>query len=234
MDPARREQDHRDFLGGFDFRGDAATAPVGPMSGGEKARLALALITYAKPHLLLLDEPTNHLDMDMRNALTMALQSFSGAMVLVSHDRSLLRATADEFQLVAGGRVRPFDGDLEDYRAWLESPERGGVVAPAEGGEGPGRREQRRVEAEARQKLSALRKPIEKRLKEVETALAAAESELKALESRLAAPDIYEVSRKAELQDCLLRQAALRGQSEALEHEWLALHEKLEAVGATG
>jgi len=234
MDPAVREQDHRDFLGGFDFRGDAAMAVVGPMSGGEKARLALALITYAKPHLLLLDEPTNHLDMDMRNALTIALQSFSGAMVLVSHDRSLLRATADEFRLVADGRVQPFDGDLEDYRAWLESPERRYVIASAESGEASGRREQRRAEAEARQKLSALRKPFEKRLKEVEAALAAVEPELRTLESRLAAPDIYEVSRKAELQDCLMRQAALRGQSEALEHEWLELHEKLEAVSASG
>jgi ATP-binding cassette subfamily F protein 3 len=235
-DPLVREQDHRDFLGGFDFRGDAVLAPVGPMSGGEKARLALALITYEKPHLLLLDEPTNHLDMDMRNALTIALQSFTGAMVLVSHDRSLLRATADEFWLVAGGRVRPFDGDLDDYRAWLESPELQGhaaPVAPSTAGEGVGRRDQRRAEAEARQKLSALRKPIEKRLKEVETALAAAESELRTLESRLAAPDIYEPGRKAELQECLMRQSALRAQADGLEQEWLELQEKLEAVAAT-
>jgi ATP-binding cassette subfamily F protein 3 len=235
-DPLVREQDHRDFLGGFDFRGDAVLAPVGPMSGGEKARLALALITYEKPHLLLLDEPTNHLDMDMRNALTISLQSFTGAMVLVSHDRSLLRATADEFWLVAGGRVRPFDGDLDDYRAWLESPEQQGhaaPVAPSTAGEGVGRRDQRRAEAEARQKLSALRKPIEKRLKEVETALAAVESELRTLESRLAAPDIYEAGRKSELQECLMRQSALRAQADGLEQEWLELQEKLEAVAAT-
>jgi ATP-binding cassette subfamily F protein 3 len=115
LDPKRREQELRDFLGSFDFRGDAALAPVAPMSGGEKARLALALIAYRKPHLLLLDEPTNHLDLDMRDALTLALQSFAGAVVLVSHDRGLMRASADEFLLVADGGVRPFDGDLDDY-----------------------------------------------------------------------------------------------------------------------
>ena len=233
LDPLVREQDHRDFLGGFDFRGDMALAPVGPMSGGEKARLALALVIYRRPHLLLLDEPTNHLDVDMRNALALALQSFTGAMVLVSHDRALLRAAADEFLLVAGGRVEPFDGDLDDYRAWLErAAAAAGQSAGEGGGEGGNRRDQRRQEAQERQRLSALRKPIETRLQAVESALHRAETRLKALESRLADPDIYDMAARAELQACLLEQAGLKRDAEALESEWLELHEKLEAVTA--
>ncbi|MEI7969901.1 MAG: ATP-binding cassette domain-containing protein [Betaproteobacteria bacterium] len=232
LDPATREQEHRDFLGGFDFRGDGALAPVGPMSGGEKARLALALITYAKPHLLLLDEPTNHLDMDMRNALTLALQSFTGAVVLVSHDRALIRETADELWLVADRRVHPFDGDLEDYRSWLDSAAR--VPAAAPGAEGSNRRDQRRLEAEARQRLSAARRPIEQRLRVIETGLQQAEKRLKALEERLAAPDMYEAASKDKLKACLLEQADLRRDTDSLESEWLDLHEKLEGVTAQG
>jgi len=126
LDPQAREQELRDYLGGFDFRGDGvggtstpATAPCGPFSGGEKTRLALALLIWSRPNLLLLDEPTNHLDLEMRHALTLALQDFDGAMVLVSHDRALLRATCDRFVLVDGGVAREFDGDLDDYRDWL-------------------------------------------------------------------------------------------------------------------
>ena len=119
LDPATREQEHRNYLGGFDFRGDMATSAVGAFSGGEKSRLALALLIWQRPNLLLLDEPTNHLDLEMRHALTMALQDYQGGMVLVSHDRSLLRATCDRFLLVADGKVQEFDGDLEDYRNWL-------------------------------------------------------------------------------------------------------------------
>ena len=113
------EQDLRDFLAGFGFRGDRVFEPVGPFSGGEKARLVLALVAYRRPNLLLLDEPTNHLDLEMRQALSVALQDYEGAVVLVSHDRHLLRTVADEFRLVADGRAQPFDGDLEDYARWL-------------------------------------------------------------------------------------------------------------------
>ena len=119
IDPAAREQDLRDFLGGFDFRGDMATHPVGRFSGGEKARLTLALLVRQKPNLLLLDEPTNHLDIEMREALAEALQDYEGALVVVAHDRHLLRATTDALWLVADGRVAPFDGDLDDYRDWV-------------------------------------------------------------------------------------------------------------------
>ncbi|MBI1396067.1 MAG: ATP-binding cassette domain-containing protein [Betaproteobacteria bacterium] len=230
LDPRAREQDLRDFLGGFNFRGDAVLAAVDTMSGGERARLALALITYSRPHLLLLDEPTNHLDMEMRNALALALQSFTGAMVLVSHDRALLRTTVDDLWLVADRKVRPFDGDLDEYRAWLEAaaaPERDPAGrAP----DGTTRKEQKRVEAEARQRAASARKPIEQRLKQVESAMSRHEERLRALEARLAAPDIYDAQRKDELKAGLLEQSDVRRELEALEEEWLALHEKLEAV----
>jgi ATP-binding cassette subfamily F protein 3 len=119
LEPDTREQEHRDFLGGFDFRGDMASAAVGNFSGGEKARLTLALIVRQKPNLLLLDEPTNHLDIEMREALTEALQDYDGALVVVAHDRHLLRATTDALWIVADGNVAPFDGDLDDYRDWV-------------------------------------------------------------------------------------------------------------------
>jgi ATP-binding cassette subfamily F protein 3 len=128
------EQDLRDFLAGFGFRGDRVFEPVGPFSGGEKARLVLALVAYRRPNLLLLDEPTNHLDLEMRQALAVALQEYEGAVVLVSHDRHLLRTVADEFLLVADGRARPFDGDLDDYARWLAEHAPGStepVVAPS-------------------------------------------------------------------------------------------------------
>src|SRR5258706_1651371 len=117
--PQAREQDLRNFLGGFNFPGDMATGPIAHFSGGEKARLALALIVWTRPNLLLLDEPTNHLDLETREALTVALAQFEGTLVLVSHDRHLLRATTDQFLIVADGRLQPFDGDLDDYRDWL-------------------------------------------------------------------------------------------------------------------
>jgi ATP-binding cassette subfamily F protein 3 len=127
MEPTAREQDLRDFLGGFDFRGEMATHPVARLSGGEKARLTLALLVRQKPNLLLLDEPTNHLDIEMREALAEALQDYGGALVVVAHDRICLRATTDALWLVADGRVAPFDGDLDDYRDWvLERSRRSG------------------------------------------------------------------------------------------------------------
>src|SRR5205823_8930917 len=117
--PKTRVQELRDYLGSFNFPGDMATSPIAPFSGGEKARLALALIVWQRPNLLLLDEPTNHLDLETREALAVALAQFEGTLVLVSHDRHLLRATTDEFLIVADGRLAPFDGDLDDYRDWL-------------------------------------------------------------------------------------------------------------------
>ena len=128
-----REQELRNFLGGFNFPGDMATGPIAHFSGGEKARLALALIVWQRPNLLLLDEPTNHLDLETREALTVALAQFEGTLVLVSHDRHLLRATTDQFLIVADGRLQPFDGDLDDYRDWLLKTERRSRSAGQEG-----------------------------------------------------------------------------------------------------
>ncbi len=137
LDPKASEQSLRDFIGGFGFNGDRATCPVAPFSGGEKARLVLALLVYQKPNLLLLDEPTNHLDLEMRLALAEALQDFAGAMVIVSHDRHLLRVTCDQLVLVHGGRVREFDGDLDDYPAWLAQQQRDAPAAPTTEANGP-------------------------------------------------------------------------------------------------
>ncbi len=225
LDRRAREQDLRDFLGGFGFRGDAALLPVGPMSGGEKARLSLALIVYLKPHLLLLDEPTNHLDLQMRGALTIALQSFAGALVLVSHDRSLLRAAVDEFWLVADGAARAFDGDLDDYRDWLaaaSAPVRTAEVAR----DAPNRREQRRLDAEARAQAAAQRKPLENRIKAIENQIAQLEREKQHLETRMASPDIYARERKDVLKACLLDQARIGGRLAELEESWLGLQEQ--------
>ena len=170
--PEAREQELRNYLGGFGFSGDTVNGKVGPMSGGEK-RLALSLIVWQKPNLLLLDEPSNHLDVETREALAAALAEFGGSMLLVSHDRHLLRTTVDSFWIVADGAVREFDGDLEDYRDWLAARNAGERAEARENAEGADpvvdRKAQRRAEAEQRQRLAALRKPLEARLAKVET-----------------------------------------------------------------
>ncbi|MCH1996073.1 ATP-binding cassette domain-containing protein, partial [Achromobacter xylosoxidans] len=173
LSPETREQELRNYLGGFGFSGDTVNSKVGPMSGGEKARLALSLIVWQKPNLLLLDEPSNHLDVETREALAAALAEFGGSMLLVSHDRHLLRTTVDSFWIVADGAVREFDGDLEDYRDWLAARNAGeraeAARENAENGEAVvDRKAQRRAEAEQRQRLSALRKPLEAKLAKVE------------------------------------------------------------------
>ena len=230
LDPAAREQDLRNFLGGFDFRGDMTTDPVAPFSGGEKARLALAMIVWQRPNLLLLDEPTNHLDLEMRHALTLALQDYVGAMIVVSHDRHLLRATTDRFWLVEGGRVSVFDGDLDDYKRYRDqdSREAAASVAPTEAG--PDRKAQKRAEAEARQKLSALRKPLEKELGQVEANLAAFTEEKARLDEALAGDAIYAPDAKERLKETVRRQSELEVRLGELEARWLTLQEQLEAL----
>jgi ATP-binding cassette subfamily F protein 3 len=228
IDPAAREQELRDFLGGFDFRGDTASAPVGRFSGGEKARLTLALLVRQKPNLLLLDEPTNHLDIEMREALAEALQDYDGALIVVAHDRHLLRATADALWLVADGRVAPFDGDLDDYRDWvLDARNRG---APAEPAAEPGsdRKAQKRAEAEARQKSYARRKPVALRLGTVEATIDGLAREKKEIEDWLARPEAYEAGSRELLKERLARQGDLVWQLARLETEWLELSEALE------
>jgi ATP-binding cassette, subfamily F, member 3 len=226
-----REQELRDFLGGFNFRGEMADAPVERFSGGEKARLVLALIIWRGPNLLLLDEPTNHLDLDMREALTIALQEFEGAVVLVSHDRHLLRATAEDFLIVAQGRVAPFDGDLEDYRGWLANRRRDAeAVATPEAEPAVDRKQQRRLEAEARNRLSAQRRPIEQRLQALEAEMAQLSADKARLETLLADPNLYADPDRDRVKTCLLDQARIGGRLQVLEDAWLHLQEQLEAL----
>ncbi|HLU77751.1 MAG TPA: ATP-binding cassette domain-containing protein [Burkholderiales bacterium] len=231
LDSATREQELRDYLGGFGFAGDMALAKVAGFSGGERARLALALIVWQRPNLLLLDEPTNHLDLDMREALTVALQEYEGAMVLVSHDRHLLRTACDTLMLVADGAVSPFDGDLEDYRDWLaqRQPRDDGRAKSTAGDQ---RREQKRAEAEARNRLAQARKPIEKRLRAVESAMAKLNTDKARLEAMLAAEDFYTRSTPEQVTAALREQAQVAHELEQAETEWFALQEELEALSA--
>ncbi|MEQ6289453.1 ATP-binding cassette domain-containing protein [Vogesella sp. GCM10023246] len=229
--PDTREQELRNFLGGFNFRSDNVTDPVGPMSGGEKSRLALALIVWQKPNLLLLDEPTNHLDLEMRHALTMALQDFAGALVVVSHDRALLEATTDDFWLVADGTVTAFDGDLEDYRQWrlAQLAQQGQSGSPSSGdAQNVGRKEQKRQEAEARQKLAAAKKPLLNKLTKLEKQLDALSQEKAALEAFLSSEDAYNDANRQQLSNSVKRQGEVCSQLEEVEMDWLALQEEID------
>ncbi|WP_116600934.1 ATP-binding cassette domain-containing protein [Cupriavidus alkaliphilus] len=237
--PDVREQELRDFLGSFNFRGDMATTPIEPFSGGEKARLALALIVWQKPNLLLLDEPTNHLDLDTREALTMALAQFEGTLILVSHDRHLLRATADQFMLVADGTIRPFDGDLDDYRDWLlqqAAAKRNAAVAAhqsetaADGAATVNRKDQRRAEADERQRLSALRKPLTKELEKVEKRMAVLQAAKVEIDRFMADESSYAEANKTKLMEMLKRQGEVNGELETLEEKWLELQDQIEQI----
>ncbi len=229
LDPGRREQELRDYLGGFNFRGEMATAPVGPFSGGEKSRLALALLIWQRPNLLLLDEPTNHLDLEMRHALTLALQDYEGTLIVVSHDRHLLRTTTDGLWLVADRRVEEFAGDLDDYAQWLDA-RRGARAAARENPAKEARRERREQQAAQRDSLRAKRRPLRKELEQVERKLAGWQSEKAALDAGLADPALYAEPDRSALQDHLKRQAELAQWITAAEERWLALHEALEQI----
>jgi ATP-binding cassette subfamily F protein 3 len=241
-----REQDLRNYLGSFNFPGDMATGPIANFSGGEKARLALALIVWQRPNLLLLDEPTNHLDLETREALAVALAQFEGTLVLVSHDRHLLRATTDQFLIVADGRLAPFDGDLDDYRDWLFrtklAPDPSAAPLPETKKAAPakpaapaapsnaGRREQKRKEAGERQRQSAARKPIESRIKRIEETMAKLAAQKTAVDAQLADPASYGEDRKDALKALILDQAYVARELAQLEVEWLAQQERLEAT----
>ena len=252
-----REQDLRNYLGSFNFPGDMATGPIATFSGGEKARLALALIVWQRPNLLLLDEPTNHLDLETREALTVALAQFEGTLVLVSHDRHLLRATTDQFLIVADGRLRAFDGDLDDYRDWLfrtklsqgdeavQLPAAEAAPLPEAKKAGPAktaapaapssaeRRGQKRREAEERQRQSAARKPIESRIKRIEETMAKLNAQKASVDAQLADPAIYGEDRKEALKAAILDQAYVARELSQLEVEWLELQERLEQLETT-
>ena len=224
--PTTREQELRDFLGGFDFRSDKVTTAIAQFSGGEKSRLALSLIIWRKPNLLLLDEPTNHLDLEMREALTLALNEYEGGVVVVSHDRHLLRTTVDEFLLVADGRVQPFDGDLEDYRQSLQ------VQRAIEGGDDKAaRRQQRETATVDRQAWLAKRRTVTREIAQLEQKLAKLGDEKTALETRLAQADFYTANTPADVQASLKRQAELQAGVDALEMDWLTRQDELEAMG---
>ena len=215
-----REQDLRDFLGGFDFRGDGAESPCDRFSGGEKSRLALALLIWQRPNLLLLDEPTNHLDLEMREALTLALQETDAGVVLVSHDRHLLRTTADTLYLVADGRARAFDGDLDDYAQWLATA--GTATAPVVQAPTRETRKQRAPDADKQ-------RPLLKEAEKLEKQLAGWQNERSLLEQRLADPALYAAPDTCLLEDLTRRQTELAQSIATAETRWLEIHEMLES-----
>ena len=228
LSPDVREQEIRNFLGSFNFVGDAALQKTEPFSGGEKARLALAMIVWQKPNLLLLDEPTNHLDLDMRHALTLALQSFQGALIIVSHDRSLLEATTDSFLLIEQGRLKTFDGDLEDYRRYRLAQEN--AAAPAASSQSQNRKDTKRVEAQIRQEKARLGKPLQQKISQVEKEIASLREIQTACEAFLAQEDAYSDANKAKLQQTLAQLAETKVKLEKQEENWLAWQEELEQI----
>jgi ATP-binding cassette subfamily F protein 3 len=225
MQPAFGEQSARDFLGTFGFAGERALSDVKGFSGGEKARLALALIVFERPNLLLLDEPTNHLDIDTREALAEAIQDFTGAVVLVAHDRGLLRAVCDDYLLVRDGSVQPFDGDLDDYaRLVLRST----PIDAVAGGTGETRRDARRDRAEQRARIA----PLKNQVSRIEKQIAGLESERSRIQAELADPDLYESGRSDQIAGLVRRQGQLTQEIATLEEEWLEAHAALDAVSA--
>jgi ATP-binding cassette, subfamily F, member 3 len=233
-DPATREQELRDYLGGFDFRGAMAEAPVAPFSGGEKSRLALALIVRRRPNLLLLDEPTNHLDLEMRHALTKALAEYEGSLVLVSHDRALLRTACDAFLLVADGGVAEFDGDLDDYLTWLAARRDARPAANSDGevvADKLARREARETAAAERQDRLARRRQLAREAGELERQLAVWHNERRELDRQLADPAFYASPDADQLKGVVLRQREVNRLIDETEHRWLEVHAALEEIG---
>jgi len=226
LDRQATEQELRNFLGGFAFHGEAATVPVAPLSGGEKARLVLAMIVYQRPNLLLLDEPTNHLDLEMRHALTTALQDFAGAMVVVSHDRHLLRTVADQLLLVDDGHVSPFDGDLDDYCRWLREQERDRDSAVVTEGSAFNKKKQRQQAAEQRRIVQ----PLLKRLGQLEQQLDSLHADKQELQEQLLDHSLYEEQSKSQLTQVLHRQREVDARLQDIERQWLLLSEELEAL----
>jgi len=244
VDTKIREQEVRNFLGGFDFRGDRVTEPIVNFSGGEKARLALALIVWQKPNVLLLDEPTNHLDLEMRHALTVALQGFEGALVLVSHDRHLMSNAVDEFYTVHDGKFAGFEGDLDDYARWMQDPDGArsqktdSAATPAQtvnastsrndtgrSDKNPDKKDARRQAAAEREQLAPLRREV----RTLEKLIDKLSTELATLEEKLADPALYEDGRRDELTDLLRQQGYCQAELSQAEESWLTKSERLES-----
>jgi ATP-binding cassette, subfamily F, member 3 len=247
-----REQALRDFLGQFRFTGEMVHQPVGTLSGGERARLVLAVIVWQRPNLLLLDEPTNHLDLDTREALSMALNGFEGTVLLVSHDRALLREVCDEFWLVAGGSVDPFDGDLDDYQRWLLDVSRAQarghapppkpfsvpVVQPATAAArspdpakpAPPRRDDRKAAAQARADVAARTRPLRVEMQAIDARLEKLGAERKKLEAAFAAASIP----AADIAEAGRHLNHIAAEVAMLEERWLAIHAELDAINAAG
>ncbi len=228
LDERAEAQTLRNHLGGFGFSGERALSTVGQFSGGEKSRLVLALLVWQRPNLLLLDEPTNHLDLEMRHALTLALQQFSGALVLISHDRHLLRSVTDQFYRIDRGQLVPFEGELNHYEQIIRQEGNHlttAIRAEEESSNNPSRKEQRQQAAQQRQQ----QQPLRNALKKVEAALDKQQQQRRALEQQLADPQSYSEGNRARLKELLARKAELDQQIERLEEEWLTLSEALEA-----
>ncbi|WP_343182326.1 MULTISPECIES: ATP-binding cassette domain-containing protein [unclassified Rudaea] len=226
LDPALGERGARDFLGGFGFQGDRALEPVAPFSGGEKARLCLALTVYQKPNLLLLDEPTNHLDLDMREALTEALNDYEGALVLVSHDRALIRTCCTTLLHVGGGRVADYDGDLDDYARIVQranAEDTNTTAAPASK-----RKEDRRGRADTRAKVA----PLRKKLADIEQRMAALDKDKRALDAKLANAEFYSGAATAQMLELTQKSNAIAAEIGSLEETWLAVQQELEQAEA--
>ncbi len=237
LDKEAREQDLRNYLGGFGFKGERVDEPVEPFSGGEKARLVLALLVYQKPNLLLLDEPTNHLDLQIRHALSVALQGFAGAMVIVSHDRHLLKTVTDELVIVHDGKAEAFDGDLDDYAKFInesaklmasESKDSGFESHQAEPEKGLSKKEQRQLDAQRRKQLQ----PLLNQLKKAEKALDELSSKQGELEKLLSDPDIYSEENKQKLKNLVLEKSEIDKKLEMIEMQWMEISEEYETAAA--
>ena len=230
IDSKATESDLRKYLGGFAFNNDMAKDPVAPLSGGEKARLVLALLVYQKPNLLLLDEPTNHLDLEMRHALTVAMQEFEGAMIIVSHDRHLLRTVTDNLLLVAHGKVVEFDGSLDDYRTWLSQQAKelssSEIEDDSYDDSGQNKKQIRQNSAEKRKLL----KPLQNKLKKLEKQMEDLSANKDMLEEKLADNEIYDESNKEMLKKLLEEQGQVDNNLQQVEMDWLEVSEELEVA----
>jgi len=228
LTPDVREQDILNFLGGFNFQGEAATGSIKPFSGGEKARLALAMVVWQRPNLLVLDEPTNHLDLDMRHAMEVALQAYEGAVLLVSHDRHMLRNTVEELLLVHDGKVDEYDEDLEGYERWILSSIRDGDKPGDTASTDNSRKEKRQQAAAQRESL----RPLTRAIRKTEKDLSELEQQLKSIQERLADNTLYEGEHSAELADLLKREGDLKNRTEELEELWLEQQDAIEELNA--